>query len=169
MFEATEDFFRSIGWPALPPTFWKNSVLAPPSPESDKVVTCHPTAWDMYGTENGNKDLRFVLFLSTEILLFMAGWALMCSRCWLEFHEKLKKSQSTHNWTKNTLHAVRYFLIIIVEMEQKSITSWIFIFIFCILKKLILCIRRKVLFIYLINYYGGSPEGTFTKCSRFVK
>lgn len=73
MFEATEDFFRSIGWPALPPTFWKNSVLAPPSPESDKVVTCHPTAWDMYGTENGNKDLRFVLFLSTEILLFMAG------------------------------------------------------------------------------------------------
>ena len=67
MFKATEDFFLSIGWPALPPNFWKNSVLQ--APKDGKVVTCHPTAWDMYGTENGRKDLRFVILFFFTIYL----------------------------------------------------------------------------------------------------
>ena len=69
MFKTAEDFFRSIGWPALPPNFWKNSVLKPPKPASEggKKVACHPSAWDMFGTENGRKDLRFVFYFLEKL------------------------------------------------------------------------------------------------------
>jgi len=51
MVQYGERFFTSIGFPALPPTFWERSMLTRPR---DREVVCHASAWDV---ENG-QDLR---------------------------------------------------------------------------------------------------------------
>ena len=40
----TEDFYRSIGFPALPASFYEKSQLIKPE---DRDVVCHASAWDM--------------------------------------------------------------------------------------------------------------------------
>lgn len=39
-----EGFFRSLGFPALPDTFWERSMLTRPR---DRDVVCHASAWDV--------------------------------------------------------------------------------------------------------------------------
>ncbi|MGA2218356.1 MAG: M2 family metallopeptidase [Terracidiphilus sp.] len=39
-----EGFYKSLGFKALPDTFWKRSMLAHPR---DRDVVCHPSAWDV--------------------------------------------------------------------------------------------------------------------------
>ncbi|XP_069120838.1 angiotensin-converting enzyme-like [Argopecten irradians] len=43
MFEITEEFFTSLGFPKLRPSFWENSMLERPD---DREVICHASAWD---------------------------------------------------------------------------------------------------------------------------
>jgi peptidyl-dipeptidase A len=49
-----ESFFKSLGFAALPPTFWERSLLVKPR---DRDVVCHPSAWDVDSAE----DLRIKL------------------------------------------------------------------------------------------------------------
>jgi peptidyl-dipeptidase A len=44
MTRSAESFYTSIGFPALPPTFWERSMLTRPR---DREVVCHASAWDM--------------------------------------------------------------------------------------------------------------------------
>ena len=44
MVRSAEDFYRSLGMPALPPTFHERSLLAQPR---DRDVVCHASAWDL--------------------------------------------------------------------------------------------------------------------------
>jgi peptidyl-dipeptidase A len=44
MTKSAETFYTSIGFPALPPTFWERSMLVRPR---DREVVCHASAWDM--------------------------------------------------------------------------------------------------------------------------
>jgi peptidyl-dipeptidase A len=53
-----ENFFRSLGLPALPATFWERSMLTRPR---DREVVCHASAWDVDSVE----DLR--IKMCTEI------------------------------------------------------------------------------------------------------
>jgi peptidyl-dipeptidase A len=53
-----ERFFRSLGLPPLPATFWERSMLARPR---DREVVCHASAWDVDQAE----DLR--IKMCTEI------------------------------------------------------------------------------------------------------
>jgi peptidyl-dipeptidase A len=53
-----ENFFRSLGLPALPPTFWERSMLSRPR---DREVVCHASAWDIDQVD----DLR--IKMCTEI------------------------------------------------------------------------------------------------------
>jgi peptidyl-dipeptidase A len=46
-----EGFYKSLGFDALPDTFWKRSMLAHPR---DRDVVCHPSAWDL----DGQRDVR---------------------------------------------------------------------------------------------------------------
>lgn len=39
-----ERFFMSLGFPALPPTFWERSLFTKPA---DRDVVCHASAWDV--------------------------------------------------------------------------------------------------------------------------
>jgi peptidyl-dipeptidase A len=39
-----EGFFMSLGFPALPPTFWERSLFVKPR---DREVVCHASAWDI--------------------------------------------------------------------------------------------------------------------------
>ncbi len=39
-----EDFFKSLGFPALPQTFWERSLFVKPR---DRDVVCHASAWDL--------------------------------------------------------------------------------------------------------------------------
>jgi peptidyl-dipeptidase A len=48
MTKSAESFYTSIGFPALPKTFWDRSMLTRPR---DREVVCHASAWDM-----DNKD-----------------------------------------------------------------------------------------------------------------
>jgi peptidyl-dipeptidase A len=41
---SAENFYTSIGFPALPQTFWQRSMLVRPR---DREVQCHASAWDM--------------------------------------------------------------------------------------------------------------------------
>jgi peptidyl-dipeptidase A len=41
---SAESFYTSIGFPALPQTFWERSMLSRPR---DRDVVCHASAWDM--------------------------------------------------------------------------------------------------------------------------
>ncbi|XP_076058810.1 angiotensin-converting enzyme-like protein Ace3 [Oratosquilla oratoria] len=53
MVEEAESFYRSLGFPELPGSFWAESVLGEP-PHSN--FSCHPTSYDL-----GNRDYRMVL------------------------------------------------------------------------------------------------------------
>ncbi|MGQ0696931.1 MAG: M2 family metallopeptidase [Panacagrimonas sp.] len=44
MARTAEDFYVSLGFPKLPDSFWKNSLLVQPR---DRDVVCHASAWDM--------------------------------------------------------------------------------------------------------------------------
>jgi peptidyl-dipeptidase A len=50
MHRLSESFYTSLGYDALPETFWNRSMLAKPS---DRDVVCHASAWDF-----GQNDLR---------------------------------------------------------------------------------------------------------------
>ena len=49
MTRSAEDFYKSIGFPALPQTFWERSMLTQPR---DRDVVCHASAWHMDGKED---------------------------------------------------------------------------------------------------------------------
>ena len=44
MTKSAESFYTSLGFPALPQTFWERSMLVRPR---DRDVVCHASAWDM--------------------------------------------------------------------------------------------------------------------------
>jgi peptidyl-dipeptidase A len=44
MTKVAEDFYTSLGMPALPASFWEKSMLTRPR---DREVVCHASAWDM--------------------------------------------------------------------------------------------------------------------------
>ncbi len=44
MTESAETFYKSLGFPALPATFWERSMLTRPR---DREVVCHASAWHM--------------------------------------------------------------------------------------------------------------------------
>jgi peptidyl-dipeptidase A len=44
MTKSAESFYTSLGFPALPQTFWERSMLTRPR---DREVICHASAWDM--------------------------------------------------------------------------------------------------------------------------
>jgi peptidyl-dipeptidase A len=44
MTRSAESFYTSLGFPALPKTFWERSMLTRPR---DREVVCHASAWDM--------------------------------------------------------------------------------------------------------------------------
>ncbi len=52
MVEYAEDFFISIGFEALPETFWERSLFVKPV---DRSVVCHASAWNL---DPANNDLR---------------------------------------------------------------------------------------------------------------
>ena len=52
MVEYAEDFFISIGFEALPETFWERSLFVKPT---DRSVVCHASAWNL---DPANNDLR---------------------------------------------------------------------------------------------------------------
>ena len=49
MTKSAESFYTSIGFPALPETFWERSMLTQPR---DRDVVCHASAWDMDGKDD---------------------------------------------------------------------------------------------------------------------
>jgi peptidyl-dipeptidase A len=51
MVKTAEGFYTSLGFPALPPTFWTRSLLTRPR---DREVNCHASAWDV----DDRSDLR---------------------------------------------------------------------------------------------------------------
>jgi peptidyl-dipeptidase A len=51
MVKYAENFFVSLGLPALPPTFWERSMLVRPR---DREVVCHASAWDI----DSENDIR---------------------------------------------------------------------------------------------------------------
>ena len=46
-----ENFYKSIGFDALPDSFWQRSMLSHPR---DREVVCHPSAWDL----DNDRDVR---------------------------------------------------------------------------------------------------------------
>jgi peptidyl-dipeptidase A len=66
MTRSAESFYTSLGFPALPQTFWERSMLMRPR---DREVVCHPSAWDM----GDGKDVRLKVCLTpTEEDLYTA-------------------------------------------------------------------------------------------------
>ncbi|XP_059145135.1 angiotensin-converting enzyme-like [Physella acuta] len=59
MFQSAEEFFTSLGLPAMPESFWKKSMLE--KPRDSRNVQCHPSAIDFY-----NK-VDFRIKMCTEI------------------------------------------------------------------------------------------------------
>jgi len=52
MTRIAEDFYTSLGMPALPDSFWKNSAFVKPR---DRNMVCHASAWDF---DLANNDVR---------------------------------------------------------------------------------------------------------------
>lgn len=52
MFQTAEDFFTSLGFKKLEPSFWTKSMMTKPT--DGRQVSCHATAWD-FGDQ---KDFR---------------------------------------------------------------------------------------------------------------
>ena len=59
MVKTGEAFFTSLGFPALPATFWERSLFLKPR---DREVVCHASAWDV---ENSN-DLRIKMCIKVN-------------------------------------------------------------------------------------------------------
>lgn len=57
MTRSAESFYTSLGFPALPQTFWERSMLVRPR---DREVVCQPSAWDM----NDRHDVRLKVCLT---------------------------------------------------------------------------------------------------------
>src|SRR5215208_1840549 len=67
MTKSAESAYTSLGFPALPQTFWERSMLTRPR---DREVVCHASAWDMSGDPN-NDDVRIKMCIQpTEEDLF---------------------------------------------------------------------------------------------------
>ncbi|XP_022825182.1 angiotensin-converting enzyme-like isoform X1 [Spodoptera litura] len=49
MFQMSDEFFRSLNLSAMPPKFWKNSIIEKPT---DREIVCHASAWDFYDGED---------------------------------------------------------------------------------------------------------------------
>lgn len=49
MTHSAESFYTSLGFPALPKTFWDRSMLSRPR---DREVVCHASAWDMASSDD---------------------------------------------------------------------------------------------------------------------
>lgn len=54
-----EDFFVSLGFSPLPPTFWERSLFEKPT---DREVVCHASAWDVHF----NNDLRLKMCVKID-------------------------------------------------------------------------------------------------------
>lgn len=61
MFRDSEDFFTSLGFPAMTNTFWEKSIIERPS--DGRELTCHASAWDFF------KDDDFRIKMCTEITM----------------------------------------------------------------------------------------------------
>ncbi|HEX7061564.1 MAG TPA: M2 family metallopeptidase [Woeseiaceae bacterium] len=57
MVRSAEQFYQSLGLPALPDTFWERSLFRKPA---DRDVVCHASAWGM----DGGKDLRIKMCIT---------------------------------------------------------------------------------------------------------
>lgn len=67
MTKSAESAYASLGFPALPKTFWERSMLVRPR---DREVVCHASAWDL-SSEPDNDDVRIkVCMQPTEEDLF---------------------------------------------------------------------------------------------------
>ena len=54
MFEASDEFFTSLGLYEMPPEFWAESMIEKPD---DREVVCHASAWDF----SNQIDFRYQL------------------------------------------------------------------------------------------------------------
>lgn len=59
MVKAGEEFFTSLGLPALPETFWTRSLFLKPK---DREVVCHASAWDI----DNEDDLRIKMCIKVD-------------------------------------------------------------------------------------------------------
>ena len=59
MVEAGEGFFTSLGFPALPDTFWSRSLFLKPK---DREVVCHASAWDL----DHQDDIRIKMCIKVD-------------------------------------------------------------------------------------------------------
>jgi peptidyl-dipeptidase A len=59
MAKISEDFYTSVGFPALPASFYQKSMLTRPR---DRDVVCHASAWDM----NQNGDVRIKMCIKPD-------------------------------------------------------------------------------------------------------
>lgn len=59
MVKIGESFFTSMGFDALPKTFWERSLFVKPQ---DREVVCHASAWDV----NANNDLRIKMCIEKK-------------------------------------------------------------------------------------------------------
>jgi len=50
MFQKADEFFQSMGLPAMPGKFWAGSIIK--KPEDGRELTCHASAWDFYNGED---------------------------------------------------------------------------------------------------------------------
>lgn len=57
---SAEDFYKSIGFPALPQTFWDRSMLVKPR---DREVVCYASAWQIDGYE----DVRIKMCIKPDL------------------------------------------------------------------------------------------------------
>ena len=63
MTRSAESFYTSLGFPALPKTFWERSMLSRPR---DREVVCHASAWDM--ASGGDVRIKACLIPTEEDL-----------------------------------------------------------------------------------------------------
>jgi peptidyl-dipeptidase A len=64
MVKYAENFFVSMGFPPLPPTFWERSLFTKPA---DRDVVCHASAWDI----DNQDDLRIKVCLQVRDVDFV--------------------------------------------------------------------------------------------------
>ncbi|MBT8137341.1 MAG: M2 family metallopeptidase [Gammaproteobacteria bacterium] len=78
MVRQAEDFYTSLGMPALPDTFWERSMFTRPR---DREVVCHASAWPMDGDDDvrikmctriNEEDLRTVFHELGHVYYFLA-------------------------------------------------------------------------------------------------
>ena len=70
-----ETFFTSLGFDALPPTFWDRSLFTKPA---DREVVCHASAWDI----DYEKDVRFEVCIEIneeDFTTSITSWATILS------------------------------------------------------------------------------------------